>query len=120
MLKFFRKYNKILLVVFGTGLMIIFLIEPAMRGLGGGGQPLDLGTVAGQPVTRDDQRRAAVQLNVLGTLAGQRGEEGMPLFIASQLHDPWSWMLTSLESSLSASSFVFNCAFTAETKPFGN
>lgn len=96
MLKFFRKYNKILLAVFGTGLMIIFLIEPAMRGLGGGLQPLDLGTVAGQPVTRDDQRRAAVQLNVLGTLAGQRGEEGMPLFIASQLHDPWSWMLTSL------------------------
>lgn len=93
MLKFFRKYNKILLVVFGTGLMVIFLIEPAMRGCGAGSASYDLGTAAGNPITAEDQRRAAMQLQVLERLGGR---ERLPLLIVSQTADAWQWLLMSL------------------------
>lgn len=93
MLKFFRKYNKILLVVFGTGLMVIFLIEPAMRGCGAGSASYDLGTAAGNPITAEDQRRAAMQLQVLERLGGR---ERLPLLIVSQTTDAWQWLLMSL------------------------
>ncbi len=111
MLKFFRKYNKILLAVFGTGLMIIFLIEPAMRGCGAVRGPLDYGTLAsGEVVTGEHQQQAAAQMRVLGALATVGGPEApphWPFLIAAQGADAWQWMLSSMaarEMGLSAGS----------------
>jgi len=68
-LRFFRKYNKFILAVFGTGLMVVFLIEPAMQGCGRGQADALIGMIGDRPLNRTDQIRAQGQLQALAELS---------------------------------------------------
>jgi hypothetical protein len=75
LLKFFRKYNKIILVVGVVVLMASFGIGPAIQNLAPTGGNRSLGTLAdGSELTVADQQRAAVELEILGRhIAGGLG-----------------------------------------------
>ena len=53
--KFFRKYNKWLLAVFGSGLMLIFLMPeiPSLLSNMGSGQAV-VGSIDGKSITRSE------------------------------------------------------------------
>ena len=89
MLRFFRKYNKFILAVFGTGLMVVFLIEPAMRGCEPGPTDIPIGYIGDRKLTRNDQIRSQRQLQVLAALT--RLKQLPPTIL--QGGDLLSWML---------------------------
>lgn len=64
MLKFLRKYSKVLLVVFGAFLMVAFLAPQAIQQLG---QLSDrkVATIDGEPVMLSDLQRASQELTIL-------------------------------------------------------
>ena len=68
MLKFFRKYNKQILVVGGVLLMVVFLIQPAISIFMPTGAGRVVGTVDGVEVTAGEQQQAAAQMRLLGGL----------------------------------------------------
>ncbi len=70
MFKFFRKYNKWLLAVGGSLLMIVFLLPVGMGG-GGGGNPskIVVGRALDQKVTQADLYRASSQMQTLENLS---------------------------------------------------
>lgn len=90
MLKFFRKYNKWILVVGGCLLMVAFLIEGT---LGGGGPGDNLGEVIGhagdEPVTLGDSRRADAELAVLRAV-------NLPALIGED--QPLRWTLMQIDA----------------------
>ena len=67
-LRFIRKYNKWILSIGVSLLMLTFLIGPTLQMFGPnlGNQPI--GTISGQKVTVGDQRRAGDELLVLGNV----------------------------------------------------
>lgn len=65
MLKFFRKYNKWILGVGGSLLMIVFLIQPVMQMFTADQMKVALGEYEGGEVTRGDVRDAQSDLRVL-------------------------------------------------------
>ena len=66
MLKFFRKYNKYILGIGGSLLMIVFLIQPVMSMFTTNPRDMVQGTFDGGELTRGDLAIANSQLNVLG------------------------------------------------------
>lgn len=70
MLKWFRKYNKILLVVFGCVLMVVFLLPQGFSMFQGGRSSYAVFTLKdGSKVTFGDQDRARAVLDILASLA---------------------------------------------------
>ena len=69
MLKFFRKYNKYILVVGVALLMVAFLIQPTLSMFGPNPAGEVLGTIDGEEVTRGEQRQAGNDLAVLREVA---------------------------------------------------
>ena len=65
MLKFFRKYNKWILGVGGSLLMIVFLIQPVMSMFQADPDSFVLGTFDGGEMTRGDVKAASSDLHVL-------------------------------------------------------
>jgi hypothetical protein len=64
-LKFFRKYNKWILGVGGSLLMIVFLIQPVMSMFQADPLKVSLGSIQGGELTRGDVMAAASDLEVL-------------------------------------------------------
>jgi hypothetical protein len=97
MLKFLRKYNKILLVFFGVFIMISFLVPQAIQQLGQGGPGTTVMTVDGQRVSFAEVQRAAKQVDALGRLTGGLLPAGVQI-------DPRGdhWMLARMEADRSA------------------
>lgn len=84
MLKFFRKYNKQILVVGGVLLMVIFLIQPAISIFMPTGAGRVEGTIDGVDVTVGEQRQATAQMRLLGGLN--------PLLARDVGDDPLRWI----------------------------
>jgi len=98
MLKFFRKYNKWILVVGASVLMVVFLLPSGGKWLMP--SPIDqpVGEVDGRTITLGEQRRAVSELRVLGVI-GQRtaGLEGLFTSL-SGLDDPLAYVLALHEA----------------------
>ncbi|MFW6336132.1 MAG: hypothetical protein ACOC3G_03290 [Phycisphaeraceae bacterium] len=84
MLKFFRKYNKQILVVGGVLLMVIFLIQPAISIFMPSGAGRVEGTIDGVDVTLGEQQQATAQMRLLGGLN--------PLLAQDVGDDPLRWI----------------------------
>ena len=84
LLKFFRLYNKYILVVGGAILMVAFLIQPALETFmpQQGDQPV--GTLDGETITYADQSTAAAELHLLGQV---------PVLGQFAGDDPLKWLL---------------------------
>jgi hypothetical protein len=84
--KFFREYNKYILVVGGSILMVAFLIEPALNMIRPGGGVPTVGTLAGERITAEHQQQAAHELMIL---------ERIPLLgqMTYSENDPLRWFL---------------------------
>jgi hypothetical protein len=85
MLKFFFKYNKYILAVGVTFLMITFLIQPTLSMFRPDPSEAPVGTIGGEEVTLGEQRAASVELQVLQAVS--------PLLAQMSLADPTQWML---------------------------
>lgn len=87
MLSWFRKYNRILLVVLGSVLMVVFLL-PVGTGLFNPDPMAEpIGVVGGEEVTRGDTARAASEIELLERITGQR----LPF-------EPLQWVLLTQEA----------------------
>jgi hypothetical protein len=68
-----RKYNRILLAVFGVGLMIVFLmpqLPELLQQFGGQGSQIATMGDEGKPVTREDWRMVQQQVQILQRMEG--------------------------------------------------
>ena len=68
MFKFFRKYNKVILVTGMCLLMVAFLVQGTVSQLFGGANNPTLGRIDGKKLTRLDVQGSAYQLRVLGRI----------------------------------------------------
>lgn len=68
MLKFFRKYNKLILVIGASLLMIAFLIQPVLTIFFPDPRKQPFAEIAGEEVTVADRAAADLELRVLGEL----------------------------------------------------
>jgi hypothetical protein len=84
--KFFRLYNKVILVIGGCVLMVAFLIPQAVEMFGPQRmqQRAAIGTAHGEEITRGESSHAAWELEVLSNL---------PLRAAMITDDPLAWLL---------------------------
>jgi len=74
MLKFFAKYQKILLVVGGSILMVIFLLPAGGQFLQPDPASQPIGTVNGRQLTLRDQRIAAAEIQLVQSISPQLGQ----------------------------------------------
>ena len=98
MLKFFRKYNKQILVVGGVLLMVVFLIQPAISIFMPTGAGRVVATIDGEDITAGERQRASSQLALLRRLS--------PIFAFDLGDEPLAWIKLQRranELSLSAS-----------------
>ena len=72
MLKFLRKYNKVLLVGFGVFLMAAFLVPQALQELGRAGLATTVMRVNGRKISMQDQIDAQRQLMAVRGMTGSR------------------------------------------------
>ncbi|MEX0885240.1 MAG: hypothetical protein WD009_02270 [Phycisphaeraceae bacterium] len=93
MLKFFRKYNKLILAIGGSVLMVAFLIQPALDMYYGTPGDRVVGRVDGEEIRMTDQYTAAMEMELLGRMhpiAGQMAQgitQGDPLLWALMVRD---------------------------------
>ncbi len=66
MLKFFRKYNKIILVVGGSILMVLFLLPAGMSRMLGAGAGATVATLDGRKVSINEMNQAGRDLQLIG------------------------------------------------------
>lgn len=97
MLKFLRKYNKILLVVFGAFLMVAFLAPQAIQQLG---QLNDrkIGELDGEPIMRSDLQQASAELSALDTVTPLITRFIIPLDRGSTSDRAVQWLLLTREA----------------------
>jgi hypothetical protein len=98
MLKFLRVYNKWILVVFGSFLMIAFLAPQGLQQLGGTPGSQTAFTVNGRKVSMLDEQRAASELRVLNNLGLM---QGVAVFLGQQPTEPVNtlqWILLTGEA----------------------
>ena len=86
MFKFFRQYNKIILVIGGCVLMIAFLIPQAVTMFGPERMQQNeaIGEAHGREITRGQMAQAAFDLELLSAL---------PMGVGLVVNDPLAWML---------------------------
>ena len=95
MLKFFRKYNKLILVVGGCLLMVAFLVQGTVSQLVGGSGDYTIGELSDGTELKASQRRgAAAQLDILDQLGSPAPYLGL---MADQItgtdNPPLVWLL---------------------------
>lgn len=101
MLKFFRKYNTIILVFGGAFLMVVFLVPQAITQLGGGSPTTAVHFEAGGERFRlADMQRAQDDLRILGVIGSSGGiglalPAGLPLSPDDMIVH---WLLLTLEA----------------------
>lgn len=69
MLKFFRKYNKLILVVGGSILMVLFLLPAGAGRMLGAGMSTTVARIDGRAVTHGERIEYAKKMQVIGVLA---------------------------------------------------
>lgn len=94
MLRAIRKYNKWILVVGGTLLMITFLIGPIMQQLGGDPTKRVVARLDGRPILVRDEMRAAGEIYSLTQLTGGL----VPTLLGIEERDPRHWILLKAEA----------------------
>lgn len=87
MLKLLRKYNKIILVIFGAFLMVVFLVPHAEQLLRGDPAKAAVGTLDGKKVTGGEINEFTRQLAALAVIDRQLVETGL------QIKSGPHWML---------------------------
>ena len=85
MLRFFAKYQKILLVVGGSILMVIFLLPAGGQFLQPDPTAQPVGTVDGRTITFADQHAAAAEMELLSRI--------VPNLLRNLPDDPLQWLL---------------------------
>lgn len=97
MLKFLRKYNKILLVFFGVFLMIAFLAPQAVQQLG---QFTDapVGTLDGETVMQSDLRSMNAELLALDSVTPLITQQILPFDRGSNRERELQWLLLTREA----------------------
>lgn len=90
MFKFFRQYNKVILVVGGCVLMVAFLVPQAVQMFGPNPAKEGIGTAHGEKLTRGDSRQAAAELQLL---------EGLPFRDGLITDDPLAWLLIQKDAA---------------------
>lgn len=68
MLKFLRKYNKVMMVVFGCFLMVVFLMPGALNQIGRGQLRQTVARLEGKPVRISDIQAAQRELQLVATI----------------------------------------------------
>jgi hypothetical protein len=91
MLKFFRKYNKIILVVGGSLLMVAFLVPQALQQLGKAAAGRTIARFDGGSYSQLDVQRAAAEVNAVENILGIERES---LGIENEEH----WLLLVSEA----------------------
>ncbi len=89
MFKFFRQYNKIILVVGGIVLMVAFLIPQAVQMFGPNPMKETIGTMHGQKVNRGQAASAAQELSLLNS---------MPLGNGMITDDEIAWLMIQADA----------------------
>ena len=93
MLKFLRKYNKLILVVGGSLLMVVFLLPQAAQQFGAGNQRnATVFRIDGQSFRGADTARAARELDALARLGVSVGQ-AVQLFTGVAVESPTHWLL---------------------------
>jgi hypothetical protein len=93
MLKWFRQYNKMLLVVMGSLLMVLFLIEPALNMFASKPGDQVIGTIGGKDMKLSEQQEAGQDLAVLTSLSPLLGQTDRgPI-------EPLQWVLMKREAA---------------------
>ncbi|MEO1128140.1 MAG: hypothetical protein AAFX05_00360 [Planctomycetota bacterium] len=95
MLKFLRRYNKLILVVFGAGLMVVFLLPQAITQLGPNPLNARVFTAGGETFRGKDIRTAYDQLRTLRDIESGAGT-GMRL--QGPAEGPEHWILLRMEA----------------------
>lgn len=90
MLKFLRKYNKFIMVVGGSLLMVVFLLPQALQQFGGAGLGGTIATYDGGRLSRKDLRDATNEFRLLESIAtrpflGRLGIEGIDHWVLLNL-----------------------------------
>lgn len=85
MLKWFRKYNKWMLVFFGVLLMVVFLVEGTLTGLMPQREDEIIGRIDGEKIRYRDQSMANRDLEIL--------QRTMPMLTLLAPSDPVVWLL---------------------------
>jgi hypothetical protein len=94
MLKALRKYNKWILVIGGTLLMMAFLVQPAIQHLGGDPSSQVVARLDGRPIRARDEAVASRQVMALSDLSGGL----IPAALGIQDRDTRHWMLLKVEA----------------------
>ena len=96
MLKFLRKYNAIILVIGGSLLMVVFLLQPVLNQVGPmlANRASGKLTATGETISVQDRQRAATELQILQAVA--------PAWLfrlnLDQAHDTDHWLLLTHEA----------------------
>lgn len=96
MLKTIRKYNKLILGVGGTLLLVAFLVPQAIQQLGKASQGRSVGTMDGRKITVADYDRATRELTAVESFYAELGM-GLPIAL-DQREDVAHWMLLTREA----------------------
>ncbi|MFG0260741.1 MAG: hypothetical protein ACF8LK_10380, partial [Phycisphaerales bacterium JB041] len=96
MLKTIRKYNKLILGVGGTLLLVAFLVPQAIQQLGKASQGRSVGSMDGRKITVADYDRATRELTAVESFYAELGM-GLPIAL-DQREDVAHWMLLTREA----------------------
>ncbi len=89
MFKFFRLYNKIILVVGGCVLMVAFLVPQSVQMFGPNPLKQEVGQINGQTITQGDLNNAGGELQILSAL---------PFAAALPTQDELTWLMIQAEA----------------------
>ena len=96
MFKFFRKFNKVILIIGGCVLMVAFLVPQAVTMFAPGQGDITLGEVHGQEITNASVRSADFELALLQNMGLGAG---LPTLIDGRpLDDGLSWILLQADA----------------------
>jgi len=93
MLKFFRKYNKIILVFGGSILMVLFLLPSGMSSLSGGGRGATVARMDGRKISFADIQQAGAELQLITSML----RESVAL-LGIDPRDPPTWIARTWEA----------------------
>lgn len=83
-LKLFRKYNHVLLMVFMSLLLVAFLVPEAIQGCRGGQVNEPIGQAFGNTIYQQDLRQADADLSIVGAFVGTRPFPPLEFYLLSE------------------------------------
>ncbi|MFW6060175.1 MAG: hypothetical protein ACODAQ_08330 [Phycisphaeraceae bacterium] len=93
MFKFFRQYNKLILVVGAAFLMVAFLIQPVLSMFMGSPGDRPIGSINGEQLTLTDQHTAASEIEILSQLHPVLGYSARAMAASDGSVDAEKWLL---------------------------